>query len=389
MKLSRDLVQHIAVFGESGSGKTVLISSFYGAAQEHQFLKSSLFRVVADNVGQGTRLHKNYLGMRDSAQVPEGTRFSTTSYSFSIKLKDSSAKAAKGRPFDGLRLVWHDYPGGWFEEEVSGPEEAQRKVDTFRSLLVSDVALLLVDGQRLLDNVGEEDRYLKSLLSNFRNGLVSLKDDLLTDGKPLAEFPRIWIVALTKADLLPDLDVYKFRDLFIGKAGDDLTELRDVIAGLVEGNDALSVGEDFLRLSSAKFEPGKIEVTERVGLDLILPVAAIFPFEKYVRWAKEKHLSANVVADLLESAGPLAAEILGKAISIADKLPRPIGELVRVIGGALTAKALNDAAKLAAGALRERHAEAVAKSDNLAATLTGFKMDLEKGEDDRVLFRGL
>lgn len=388
MKLSKDLVQHIAVFGESGSGKTVMLSSFYGAAQEPQFLKTSLFRVVAENVGQGTRLHKNYLGMRDSAQVPEGTRFAPTSYSFAIRLKDGAAKAQKNKQFDGLRLVWHDYPGGWFEDEVSGPEEAQRKVETFRSLLVSDIALLLVDGQRLMDNAGEEERYLKSLFSNFRNGLFSLKDDLLTDGKPLTEFPRIWMVALTKADLLPDLDVYKFRDLIIGKAGDDLTALRDVIAGLVVSNDALAVGEDFLRLSSAKFEPGNIEVTERVGLDLILPVAAIFPFEKYVKWVREKRVAADVAASLLESAGPLAAEILGKAISLADKLPGPVGKVVKLIGAALTEEALIDAAKLAAEALRKRHADAVSSRDNLAATLTGFKMDLEKGEEDRVLFRG-
>lgn len=55
------------MFGESGSGKTVLLSSFYGVAQEPQYLKRNLFRVVANNIGQGNRLHKIYLGMRDSA----------------------------------------------------------------------------------------------------------------------------------------------------------------------------------------------------------------------------------------------------------------------------------------------------------------------------------
>ena len=39
MQLGTALEQHIAVFGESGSGKTVLLSSFYGATQEPQFLK--------------------------------------------------------------------------------------------------------------------------------------------------------------------------------------------------------------------------------------------------------------------------------------------------------------------------------------------------------------
>ena len=200
MKLSTALEQHIAVFGESGSGKTVLVSSFYGATQEPQYLKKSLFNVVADDIGQGNRLHRNYLGMRDSARVLEPTRFTATSYSFSVKLKHGSdPKAVRTRPFDALRLVWHDYPGEWFEQDVSG-SEAQRRIDTFRSLLSSDVALLLVDGQRLADNSGEEERYLKSLLANFRNGLLSLKEELLEGGKPLVEFPRIWVMALSKSD---------------------------------------------------------------------------------------------------------------------------------------------------------------------------------------------
>ncbi len=212
MQISRALEQHIAVFGESGSGKTVMLSSFYGATQEPQYLQNSLFHVLADDLGQGARLHRNYLGMRDSARLPLPTRFSATSYSFSVKLKEEAdSKSTRTKPFEALRLVWHDYPGEWFEEAVSGPEEAQRRVDAFRSLLGSDVALLMVDGQRLLDNAGAEELYLKSLLANFRNGLLSLKEDLLEDGKPLVEFPRIWIIALSKSDLLPGLNVFQFR----------------------------------------------------------------------------------------------------------------------------------------------------------------------------------
>jgi ABC-type dipeptide/oligopeptide/nickel transport system ATPase component len=57
--------QNLAVFGESGSGKTVLLSSFYGAAQVPSFLAESLYQVLPDDTGQGMRLLQNYLKMRN------------------------------------------------------------------------------------------------------------------------------------------------------------------------------------------------------------------------------------------------------------------------------------------------------------------------------------
>ena len=382
MQLSRALEQHIAVFGESGSGKTVMVSSFYGATQEPQFLKSSLFDVTADDTGQGHRLHRNYLGMRDSALRPEPTRFESTSYAFSVKLKDKNAKATSAKPFDAVRLVWHDYPGEWFEQEVSGPEEAQRRIDTFKSLLGSDVAMLLVDGQRLLDNAGEEERYLKALLGSFRTGLLRLKDDLLEDGKPLVQFPRIWILALSKADLLPEADVFKFRDLVIAKASDDLDELRKVLKGFVESPDALAVGEDFLLLSSAKFEANKIEVTERIGLDLVLPIAAMLPFERHIQWVEQKQLGSKVVEELLSGASALAIALIGKA-----KFAGPKGVIVALVSKQVVNAVMDAASKLSIEQLNKMNADALAKKDGMAAALTRFQLDLADGEEQGVFLR--
>jgi hypothetical protein len=377
----RVLEQHIAVFGESGSGKTVLVSCFYGAMLQPEFTKPSLFNVTADDVGKGSQLYKNYLGMRDSARRPEGTRFSSTPYAFSVKLKNKGGGAKSPKLFEAVRLVWHDYPGEWWQADPSVPEEAQRRVDTFKSLLGSDVAFLLVDGQKVLDNAGEEERYLKSLLGDFKTGLLTLKDQLLEDAKPLVKFPRIWILALSKADLLPELDVYGFRDLVIGKANDDLDALREALAEFVDSPDALAVGEDFVRFSSAKFEPNRIEVTERIGLDLVLPLAAMLPFERHIKWVEQKQAGEKVAEELLKTAPALAAALLSKAA-----FAGPIGRLVALVGVRVL-NAVKVASNLGVDQLRTMNRDALAKHDYMAAVLTRFGLDLDDGEDQGVLLR--
>lgn len=378
MKPPKVLEQSIAVFGESGSGKTVLLSSFYGAHQEAEFDKTSLYNLRADDTGQGIRLHKNYLGMRNADKRPPSNKFSATRYAFSAHFKGVSKKPA---PVDALRLVWHDYPGEWFEETPATPEEKSRRLDAFKALLGADIAFVLVDGQRLLDEQGEEERYLKLLFTNLRNGLLSLKDGLLGDGERLTDFPRIWVLALSKADLLPGTDVYAFRDLVIEKAGEDLDALRRAVGELVEATEALSLGEDFVLLSSARFDAERIRVLDRVGVDLIHPMAAILPLETHAKWAALKSLPAKVGDVLLDNVAGVAGLLAGKKVP----LPGPVGVLVGLFGP----KAAKAAADLAGGKLKDVHAIALQKNEYAAATLAAFKMALERAERHKVLLRSV
>lgn len=381
-KVARE--QQIAVFGESGSGKTVLLSSFYGLAVEQLLSGTEQFDVLAADSAQGRRLHQNYLGMKNSAVLPMANRFSATSYAFSIKRKPGMAARARRQAPEELRLVWHDYPGEWFEQEPSGPVEAERRIATFQALLGSDVALVLVDGQRLLDNAGEEERYLKHLLTNLSNQLLKLRDSLLKDDKPLVAFPRIWLMALSKADLLPDMDVIKFRDLLVEKAGAELNKLQAVIATFVEAPDALSVGDDFVLLSSAQFEPEKIEITKRVGLDLILPIAAMLPFSRFVGWAGAMRRGAKVAEHLVRVATPVA-ELIGKVKLplLLDRLPGPFGIVTAFISPNLIQTVLD----LTGDKVQDMHVEAKAKHDFLTTTLTGFQMQLDRGDSEKILLR--
>ncbi|MEI7054252.1 hypothetical protein WBG06_00425 [Nocardioides sp. CCNWLW239] len=300
--------QDIAVFGESGSGKTVLVSSFFGPTTDPAS-SNDLWDLIADNAGQGARLTQNYLGMKNSSRTPPATRFASTTYSFTLRLTGGQ----RNQRLQGLRLGWHDYPGEWFHEDPSSEEENTRRVETFRSLLGSDVAFLLVDGQKLLDHKGEEKRYLRALFSNFRQGMLRLQDEIVGDGGPLTRFPRIWIVALSKADLFPDWDVHAFHDLVIENAGDDLAKFLEAIKPMVAAPEALSVGEDFILLSSAKFEiaaagpePVEIDVQKQVGLDLILPVAFMLPLERIALWMEQTHIPTTLLRAFSEGAGGFA-----------------------------------------------------------------------------------
>lgn len=390
-KYPRIRQQNIAVFGESGSGKTVLVSSFYGPTQEGSY-KNDVWEMVADKTGQGNRLYQNYLGMRDSATTPMTTRFANTTYDFSVKLKADDGDEAQKRPFDELRLTWHDYPGEWFEEDPSSDEELARRTDTFKTLLSSDVALLLVDGQKLLDYSGQEELYLKSLLGNFRQILKRLEGDLLEDG-PLVEFPRIWILALSKADLFPGWDVNTFRDLVVRKAADDVERLRETVSALIVTPDALSIGEDFMLLSSAKFEstpetaePTSIDLNQRIGLDLILPIASLLPLERRVLWEERMTIPRKVLDSMADGADVIAAALTGAKFVGIERFLKKVAKTNKQ--AALVVKvlpALAAAIKVAGPRLKETNEHARAQQQYLRVMLTQFKIDLEQAVDDMVL----
>lgn len=379
MPISKSWDQHIAVFGEAGSGKTVMLSSFFGSAQEPQFTQEHLFRIVADDTGQGNRLHQNYLGMRDDSLTPLTDHFASATYNFSLKLKATGQIKKQQPAFNSVRLVWHDYPGEWFEDGVSTDVEAQRRIDTFKNLLQSDVALILVDANRILDAKGQETLYLKSLLGNLKNTLLSLQDDIMPGGKKLDRFPRIWIFALSKCDLLPDYDVYKFRDLLIAKVAGEITELREVLAGFVTGEEALSVGEDYALMSSAKFREDHIETEKRIGVDLVLPIAATLPLQRHLHWATVLTLPGKLSKVLVNSAG-VGFTLLGK---YQHRLPAPFQKVLSIVNP----KAAQDLTDLAGEALDKLQKEALDNKDYLAATATSFQRDLENAIQERIFLR--
>jgi len=183
--------------------------------------------------------------------------------------------------------------------------------------------------------------------------------------KKLNKFPRIWIIALSKADLLPEVDVFDFRDLLILKASDEINVLRDVLSEFCEGREALSFGEDFVLLSSAKFEISRIQVDENLGLNLLLPITAALPLERQIRWKNREILAKDVLDDLT----PLFVKAFGFIIE--KKVNKRVGKLIR---GKLPVIAL--------GGFRKNINEDQRQIDLTADLLQTFFVTMQTSEDD-------
>jgi hypothetical protein len=155
----------------------------------------------------------------------------------------------------------------------------------------------------------------------------------------------------------------------------------------------MSVGEDFMLLSSAKFElssaspePVEIDVSQRVGLDLILPVAAVLPLERRVQWSERMEIPRKVLDTLADGAETLAKVLVGGKLIGVDKLVRKIPK-VGPLASKVAIPALIAASKMGGEQLRQMNAKAREDHDYLTATLTQFKLDLDRGVADKLLIR--
>lgn len=284
--------QHIALFAESGSGKTTLLTVFYGYQQDAKFQKEAGYRLLADDVTQGQQLLSSFWQISSSAVPP--TRLASRKYSFQIRL------AGVSKAKDSAHLVWHDYPGGWWTETRSGQEQMDKE-KTFLALMSSDVALFLVDGAKL-KNSG--DQYLKCLFCNFRDELSRLKEYPALKSKfPLTHFPRIWLICLSKSDLMPDLTAEGFKRRVLSVANDELQEVKREIQEIIEVPELFTLGEDYLLLSAAEYDAKNESITnieKRKGVDLIVPIAFTVPIKRSLQWAKAKRSAISKAATAVE-----------------------------------------------------------------------------------------
>ena len=216
-----------------------------------------------------------------------------------------------------------------------------------------------------------------------------MRTDLVPDGKLLVDFPRIWVLTLSKADLIPDLTASQFADLVTLHAADEVNQLRSDIGQLVKGG-AVALGEDFLRLSSAQFSPDRIDTDTTIGLDTIVPLTLLLPISHFARWEERKILPARKAhqtllkfTELTGKHGPKA--LAGKAI--ANPLLKKFPGMKHINSIAKLAAFLSAAALLGSDQLKHLEENAKAKHEYLQAALLNFEATLAQAEEQGVLVR--
>lgn len=278
----------LGVVGERGAGKTALLSSFVGFGRR----ASAPLDLVADPSDDRSEvpflLHA-YARLEHHQQWPE--RASDLKDADDFQFNVSFGRARKS-PI--LSLQWSDYPGEYLWERgrhstkqlLSKDSEARAAFEAMDRVCRSDVALLLIDGERLMER---GDAYVRELVDTVHSGFRWYWNDAAPALGLTPHAPATWIIGLSKADLLgPAYTARSFSMAVTAAAGPALSAF-----GREFGPS--SIGKRFIRLSAAEQQEGVPDPEKTIGLDWLLPL---------VLWATAEQW-AKAVADLQSAEPPL------------------------------------------------------------------------------------
>lgn len=359
----------LAFFGQSGSGKTSLVSSYFGYQQRHAFEQKHGYRLSAVDTREGNLLLRNYYGMQDGA-FPVPTVARSSHFHFDLRVSKLSRPA--------LRLEWIDYPGGWWGHEPADEEERQRQRACIKSLLTAQVGFLIVDGAQF-----QKDglSYLRELLRDFTGEVKRWQRVISAESGLHQTVIEEWVIALTKADQFPlDYTAEKFCREVITGAVEELNELGKALHG-----EPRSFGTRYMLLSAAQAEQGNRQrvqtVDKTIGLELIAPAALLLPLSRLAKQRQEYNPRSDlpwwqrifITAAEVVSGGDLQKRV-GPRYS-------PLVALIQLIG-TLT----NIDAQKKADALLQKKAQAVQEGDALKATAIVMKEQLTSKSAQQAFF---
>lgn len=358
---------HIAVFGESGCGKTTLLSSYYGKQQSHEFEDIKGYALLAEDTSQGNALLANYYGMQEGYFPAKTGEFDAYPFTFHITGSDQPS----------LKIYWYDYPGGWWTSTPSDSEESQRRQKCLQQLLNSDVGILVVDGERFRQ---QGIPYLKKFLNQFKDEVQRQKKILQDNDLDINQYPTEWIIALSKADLYPNgYTAKEFQKEILKSANGMLDDLlRFTRYRIASKGNPSSLGKKFLLLSSAKGENSRVEdYKETLGLELIAPLAFVSKIEQ-----QAKEASDGKIFDVLGA----IFDGLGAVVNTVDALDDFLPKRAQLITSLLNALKVKNALEYGAGNMREKKKKSQGKKQILKDAAEAMVKELSSEKAKRLYY---
>lgn len=350
----------LALFGPSGSGKTTLLSSYFGNQQRNSFEESHGYRLEAEDTSDGNQLLGRYYRM-EAGHFPASTdRFCEYSFVFKVHRLTSPS----------LRILWYDYPGGWWETTPRDGEECKDRKQAFAKLLTSHVGVLLVDGAMYLT---KGLPYVRRLFDQFRNEARKIADEFAAAGQPLEALPQQWLIAVSKADILPDGTTAEAvcKDI-VGGASDQL-------AGVARVFNSRAFGSQYLLLSSVRGDGSRVlDSHAYVGLQLIAPIALLSVLDELAKKAS-KGQGYGVPHAIFER--------LAALVSLIDRLDDFLPPKYQTLTQLLKALALKEGLDKGSDYFRVRQDQAARKGQCLEAAAAAMKAELSNERAQSAYFR--
>ncbi len=353
---------HIALFGPSASGKTTFLASYFGNQQRNSFEEAHGYRLEAADVSDGNLLLGRYYQM-EKGEFPLGTE-QFSEYRFGLKVGDLATP--------GMNVVWYDYPGGWWERMPSNDSEKAARSKALARLLTSHVGILLIDGQKYL---AHGLPYVHQALDQFKNEARRISDEFARNNSPLDAGPRQWIIAISKADLLPvDVTAEIVGKWIVAGAADQLK-------GVAKAVGSKSFGSQFLLLSSVRGDGQQVvDAHEFIGLQLVAPIALLSVISDLADKAARNPAGAfGVVKVLLER--------LAEVVDVLDKLDDFLPAKYQGLTLLLRALALKEGLGKGAEFFRAKQEAAAKKGKVLEATAAAMRAELATPAANRAFFK--
>ena len=350
----------IALFGMKGAGKTTLLASYFGNQQRNAFEERHGYRLEAADAAQGSVLLSRYYRL-EGGDFPIGTDGFDT-LRFGLKVHEL--------PTASLDVVWYDYPGGWWETAPSDEAERDARRKALEQLLDSHAAILLIDTERYLK---EGLTYVRSLLDQFRAEIRRIVNELSALGKA-PDFPEQWLIAFSKADLLPErTSALTLAEELREGAADQLLGVQKAVGG------ESTFGQEYLLLSAVRGDGGRVlDAHQSLGLTTIAPLALLGALSRVA----EKTGRGGVWGTLAT-----ALDLLRGVTEAVDKLDDFLPSKYRVLTVLLKALRTKEGLTVSAEKLRERQKSAAKRGKALDAAAYALRAELSSPDTQRAYFR--